>query len=116
MNISSVLLISILLLLPLPASAQEGPCIITRITDGDTFHCESGGEDITVRLIGVDTPELPTPEGITAKSITEAHIPVGTVVRLELDPEDIYDNTIMGRIMLIHGRRYLYDDLKNKIG
>jgi len=35
---------------------------------------------------------------------------------LELDPEDIHDDTIMGRIMLIHGRRYLYDDLKNKTG
>ena len=35
---------------------------------------------------------------------------------LELDPEDIEDDTIMGRIMLIHGRRYLYDDLINKTG
>ena len=35
---------------------------------------------------------------------------------LELDPEDVHDDTIMGRIMLIHGRRYLYDDLINKAG
>ena len=35
---------------------------------------------------------------------------------LELDPEDINDDTIMGRVMIIHGRRYLYDDLLNKTG
>lgn len=35
---------------------------------------------------------------------------------LELDPEDIHDETIMGRVMLIHGRRYLYDDLRTKTG
>lgn len=88
--------IFILLLLSLPSLAQEGPCTITRVVDGDTFHCESEGKDMTIRLIGVDTPELPISEGITAKYITESHIPVGTVVKLELDvqPLDYFRRTL----------------------
>lgn len=35
---------------------------------------------------------------------------------LELDPEDVQEDTIMGRVMIIHGRRYLYDDLITKTG
>ncbi len=34
------------------------PCVVTRVVDGDTFHCKlQGGKDVKVRLIGVDTPE-----------------------------------------------------------
>ncbi len=80
-------------------------CTVSKITDGDTFHCVTGGEDITVRLIGVDTPELPTPEGITAKSYTETHIPVGTVVRLELDVQVLDDfHRVLAYVYLPDGR------------
>lgn len=75
----------LLLLLSVPAFAQEGPCKVSRIVDGDTFVCTAHGEAYKVRLIGMDTPELPTPEGIEAKEYVEEIMPVGTVVRLELD-------------------------------
>lgn len=45
---------------------------------------------MTIRLIRIDTPELPTPEGIEAKEYVADIMPVGTVVRLELDV-GIYD-------------------------
>jgi len=43
-----------------PAKAPENttPCTLVRVVDGDTFHCRlSSGEEVKVRLIGVDTPE-----------------------------------------------------------
>ena len=43
-----------------PAKAPENtiPCTVVRVMDGDTFHCRlSSGEEVKVRLIGVDTPE-----------------------------------------------------------
>ncbi len=43
-----------------PAKSPENtiPCTVVRVVDGDTFHCRlSSGEEVKVRLIGVDTPE-----------------------------------------------------------
>lgn len=43
-----------------PAKSPENtiPCTVVRVVDGDTFHCRlSSGENVRVRLIGVDTPE-----------------------------------------------------------
>jgi micrococcal nuclease len=31
---------------------------VVRVVDGDTFHVHRGGRDVTVRLIGIDTPEV----------------------------------------------------------
>jgi micrococcal nuclease len=31
---------------------------VTRVTDGDTFDVLRGGRDVTIRLIGIDTPEV----------------------------------------------------------
>ena len=32
-------------------------CRVTRITDGDTFHCNANGVDTTIRLLAANTPE-----------------------------------------------------------
>jgi micrococcal nuclease len=34
------------------------PVPVLRVVDGDTLHVRRGGHDVTVRLIGVDTPEV----------------------------------------------------------
>jgi micrococcal nuclease len=39
------------------AAGPPGRASVIRIVDGDTLHVRLGGEDQTVRLIGVDTPE-----------------------------------------------------------
>ena len=31
---------------------------VTRVVDGDTFHVLRNGRDVTIRLIGIDTPEV----------------------------------------------------------
>ncbi len=81
------------------------PCTVTRVVDGDTFHCKlKSGEDVKVRLIGVDTPESTdnpkarrdseksgmsveeiTRMGKLAKEFTKQLIPKGEVVYLEFD-------------------------------
>lgn len=92
-------------LFPLPVTAQEFPCTVSKITDGDTFHCVTKGEDITVRLIGIDTPEMPTPEGKAAKAVTAKLIPVDTVVRLELDVQALdYFHRTLAYVYLPDGR------------
>jgi micrococcal nuclease len=35
--------------------------MVTRVVDGDTIHVSLSGQDVTVRLIGIDTPETVAP-------------------------------------------------------
>jgi len=35
---------------------------VTRVVDGDTIHVELQGRDVTIRLIGIDTPETVAPD------------------------------------------------------
>ena len=41
-----------------PTSTEAVSARVTRVTDGDTFHAVVAGAAETVRLIGVDTPEV----------------------------------------------------------
>lgn len=77
--------VAILLFIPTAAKVVGGKCTVTRVVDGDTFHCVTGGEDLIVRLIGINCAELPSDEGKAAKVFVDQNMPVGTVVRLELD-------------------------------
>ncbi|MGD9651506.1 MAG: thermonuclease family protein [Candidatus Dadabacteria bacterium] len=55
---------------------------------------DAGGEDITIRLIGIDTPELPMPEGEAAKRHVERILQAGKVVELDVQVLDIYYRTL----------------------
>jgi micrococcal nuclease len=42
-----------------PDTGQGGSFVrVIRVVDGDTFHVFRGGRDVTIRLIGIDTPEV----------------------------------------------------------
>lgn len=43
-------------------SEAEGPYSVARVVDGDTLKVTEATEEITVRLIGVDTPETKHPD------------------------------------------------------
>lgn len=77
---------------------------VTKIVDGDTFRMIYGGEDISVRLIGIDTPESrsneravnqATEQNTTVEEITKMGkrsaqflrklLPIDTKVKVELD-------------------------------
>jgi micrococcal nuclease len=73
------------------ASAQ-GPkvaiptCKVARIIDGDTFECSLRGKRESIRLLGIDAPEMSQrPFGERAKSALARLMPVRGAVVLDLD-------------------------------
>lgn len=88
-----------------PGGAQEPArspnAVVTRVVDGDTIEVRYRGRTITVRLIGIDTPETVAPGqpvecyGPAASAFTERELE-GRRVRLEFDVEriDRYGRTL----------------------
>lgn len=85
-----------------PTPIESTDCVIEaeaatvmRVIDGDTFEADLNGETVTVRLIGVDTPESVNPdeskntqEGVDASNHTKEILPEGTTVWLQADQSD----------------------------
>ena len=63
---------------------QAGTISDIEIIDGDTFRLTNGD---TVRLIGIDAPELSQPGGVLSREYL-AHLIVGKPITLERGPED----------------------------
>jgi len=96
--------------------AERTPCTVIRVYDGDTFRCRlRNGEEVRVRLIGIDTPESRRNRkayrdaersgrsleeivrmGKKASAFTRKLIPPGTEVYLETDVQ-IHDR--YGRLL-----------------
>jgi micrococcal nuclease len=79
---------------PAPGGGDPGGVdgMVTRVVDGDTIHVAVGGQDETVRYIGVDTPESVkpgTPVQCFAKAASAANerLVEGRRVRLAYDAE-----------------------------
>ena len=66
-------------------STERYECIVTKIVDGDTLYCDTQSESKKVRLIGVNTPEMNTSEGIVSKQFVESRLTIGDKIKLELD-------------------------------
>lgn len=101
---------------PTPVEKKGTPCKVVRVIDGDTFTCTlKNGEEIKVRLIGVDTPEsrvnpklerdvqksgLQREEvlrmGKTAAEFTKRLLPEGEIVYLE---QDVQKTDRYGRVL-----------------
>lgn len=80
-----------------PDLSGKDSAVITKITDGDTYHVELNGEDVKVRLIGVDTPESVAPEsyrkentaeGSKVSELVKEKISIGDTVYLEYDTSE----------------------------
>lgn len=78
-----------------PAAPTDSlvPCVVSSVTDGDTFRCQDQGP---VRLIGIDAPEQQQPHGPAATAALVAMLPRGTTVYLERDvqPRDRYQRLL----------------------
>lgn len=67
--------------------------VVKRVVDGDTIVVSIDARDVTIRLIGINTPETKKPNspiecfGPEASARTEALLPVGVPVRIERDIE-----------------------------
>ncbi len=97
-------------------STRHTPCRVVKVIDGDTFTCTlKNGEEVKVRLIGVDTPESRSSRklerdiqksgmqreeilrmGKTATEFTRRLLPNGEVVYLE---QDVQKTDKYGRIL-----------------
>lgn len=68
---------------------------IVRVVDGDTVLVNTGGEEVKVRLIGVNTPETVDPNspveayGKEASDFTKARLTEGLSVELEYDVQQL---------------------------
>jgi len=95
---------------PVPVRVSSSPAangsarhvaVVTRVVDGDTAHVRYHGRDVTVRFIGVDTPETVAPGqpiecyGPQASAFTTQQLS-GRRVRLEFDVDriDVYGRTL----------------------
>lgn len=83
-----------------PATAAGDKVI--GIKDGDTVVLLRNGEEVTVRLYGVDTPEKNQAYGQRAKQYT-SELAFGKTVRLIINNKDRYGRTV-GTIILPDGR------------
>lgn len=72
------------------ADTQAEPVVVSTVFDGDTIVVVLGGREVTVRLIGVDTPETAKPDtpvqfyGPEASDFTRRAL-LGKQVRLEFE-------------------------------
>ena len=81
---------------PRPPGAVVGPFPVTRVVDGDTVKVRRGSAVLTVRLVGVDTPETKDPRRPVQCFGVEASARANTLLR--------------GRqVWLDYGREYTYD-------
>ena len=77
---------------------------VVRVVDGDTLVAVIAGEETTVRLLNIDTPETKHPDlpvqclGPEATEFLAERLPAGTEIELEYDEErlDRYDRTLAG--------------------
>jgi micrococcal nuclease len=82
----------------------SGTGTVVRVVDGDTLVAEIAGEETTVRLLNIDTPETKHPDlpvqclGPEATEFLAERLPAGTEIELEYDEErlDRYDRTLAG--------------------
>lgn len=90
-------IVLLLFLLLSCAPVSEGPGVagtarVTRIVDGDTIHVDFEGKNVSVRFIGMDTPEVRHPTigrecfGPESSAATKDLLD-GEAVRLEFDRE-----------------------------
>jgi len=72
------------------AETPAGPVAVTNVFDGDTIVVVLDGQEVTIRLIGVDTPETGRPDtpvqfyGPEASDFTRSNL-LGKQVRLEFE-------------------------------
>lgn len=82
----------------------SGEGTVVRVIDGDTLVAMIKGEETTVRLLNIDTPETKHPDlpvqclGPEATEFLTERLPAGTPIELEYDEErlDRYDRTLAG--------------------
>lgn len=95
---ATLLLVSFLLNLALPAAGQHLAGRVTAVHDGDTITVQTPRGPVRVRLVGIDCPERGQPFSARARRFT-SELVLGRDVRIEEDGRDRYDR-ILGRVFV----------------
>lgn len=82
-------------------SEKEGPYSVIKVVDGDTLRINYNGQDTSVRLIGIDTPESVnpdesknTPEGKIASDYTKSLVGSEVYLEFDVEPNDKYERIL----------------------
>lgn len=67
----------------------DGPYKVQKVVDGDTFYIKKDGQDVKVRLIGVDTPESVAPS-YSGKENTKEGEQAATYLKELIDGKNVY--------------------------
>lgn len=70
-----------------PSFSEMTKSEVVRVKDGDTYVLKINGEDTTVRLIGVDTPESVAPSEYSKENTSEGKT-VSEIVKQKIQPGD----------------------------
>jgi len=98
---------------PSPTASATKTGAVTKVVDGDTFHVQQGGIDVTVRVLAIDTPETVDPrrpDGCFGQEASQqAHrLLDGKAVNLTPDPtqgdKDRYGRSL--RYVQVDGKDY----------
>ena len=84
---------ALLLLLFPAAAAQDFPARVVRIIDGDTLRVAAAAAQYTIRLRGIDAPELAQPYGPAAAAAARA-LCANQDVTIQAQPPDMYGRII----------------------
>lgn len=96
--------LAVVVVAPRVLAADDTRGTVVRVVDGDTLVARVAGEEITIRLLNVDTPETKDPAlpvqcmGPEATEFLTERLPEGTEIGLEYDVEreDAYGRTLAG--------------------
>lgn len=68
------------------ASSAPPTCKVRRVIDGDTIECVLHARHVSIRLLGIDAPELrQKPFGPQARAFLQRLLPIDATVTLDLD-------------------------------
>lgn len=76
-----------------PALGQSFTGVVTEVKDGDTFHVQTDGEPVVVRLHGLDAPEPSQPYGDRATTFLRRRI-AGEEVRVQVVDRDRFGRLV----------------------
>ena len=84
----------------------------TKVYDGDTFTLlTEQGEEMKIRIIGIDAPEKNQEHGIIARDFARSLID-GKTVRVYLEPGDTYGRKL-GIVITPDGKQFSYEMVLN---
>ena len=97
---------------------------LKRVVDGDTIKVEANGTAITIRLWGIDAPEVAQPVGTEARTKLLQLMPIGSQTTVYPFEKDIYGRTVAtvgpedqwahNMSMLAYGMAYHVNDYESK--